>query len=239
MKDLESRARTAGEELRVLADEERRRVTTGYFPTAMEILGVSAPKMRKVLGGVARDLRGEDPARVLEMVVLLRSLGTHEGRQIAFELLDRRKDARALLGPREVRELGEGNDNWASVDAFSVYVSGPAWRGGQISDGEVRSWARSSDLWWRRTALVSTVALNMKSRGGTGDAHRTVMICRMLVKDREPMVAKGLSWALRALISVDREAVEDFLRDHVHSLPSLVKREVTNKLETGKKNPRR
>jgi 3-methyladenine DNA glycosylase AlkD len=239
MKDLEGRARTADEELRALADEERRRVTTGYFPTSMEILGVSAPKMRKVLGGVVRDLGGEDPDRVLAMVLLLRSLGTLEGRQIAFELLDRRKDARALLDPREVRELGEGNDNWASVDAFSVYVSGPTWRGGQISDDEVRSWAESTDLWWRRTALVSTVALNMKSRGGRGDVPRTLNICRLLVQDREPMVVKGLSWALRALISVDRDAVEGFLRDHGDSLPPLVRREVTNKLETGKKNPRR
>jgi 3-methyladenine DNA glycosylase AlkD len=79
----------------------------------------------------------------------------------------------------------------------------------------------------------------MKSRGGRGDVPRTLNICRLLVQDREPMVVKGLSWALRALISVDRDAVEGFLRDHGDSLPPLVRREVTNKLETGKKNPRR
>jgi 3-methyladenine DNA glycosylase AlkD len=154
-------------------------------------------------------------------------------------MLEKRKDARERLDVRDVRRLGKGNDNWASVDAFSVYVSGPLWREKKISDEEVLSWTRSQDLWWRRTALVSTVALNMKSRGGSGDSSRTLMICEELAADREPMVAKGLSWALRALISVDRADVEEFLKNHGESLPALVKREVRNKLKTGKKNPNR
>ncbi len=236
---LEARAQRADRALRELGDEERRRVTTGYFPTSMEILGVSAPKMRGVLRIVLQDLKGEDPGRVLQMARLLRSAGTHEGRQMAFELLDRRKDVRALLGPRDVRELGDGNDNWASVDAFSVYVAGPVWREGQLADREILTWTRSTDLWWRRTALVATVALNMKSRGGTGDVRRTLMICTPLATDAVPMVAKGLSWALRALIAVDRAGVEAFLHEHGDDLPALVRREVGNKLRTGKKNPGR
>jgi 3-methyladenine DNA glycosylase AlkD len=65
------------------------------------------------------------------------------------------------------------------------------------------------------------------------------MICRELARDSEAMVAKGLSWALRALIAVDRNGVVGFLEKHEAYLPSLVKREVRTKLETGKKNPNR
>ncbi len=237
--DLEERARWADQALRAFTDPERQRVTSGYFPTTMEILGVSAPRMRTVLRQLLKDLKGETPKRVLDLGWLLRSEGTHEGRQVAFELIERRGDARALLGAEEVRRLGQGNDNWASVDAFSCYISGPVWREGQLSDKEILKWARAEDLWWRRTALVSTVPLNMKSRGGTGDPDRTLMICRELVRDGEPMVAKGLSWALRALIPVDRGRVHAFLEEHQTDLPSLVKREVRTKLETGRKNPRR
>ena len=99
-RELEARAHRADQALRELGDEDRRRVTAGYFPTAMEILGVSAREMRTVLRTVVNDLQGEGPDRVLTMTRMLRSLGTHEGRQVAFELLDRRKDARALLGPQ-------------------------------------------------------------------------------------------------------------------------------------------
>lgn len=237
--DLTLKAQWADKTLRSLADPERRRVTQGYFPTSMEILGVSAPKMRTVLRQLLREMKGEAPERILDLVNLLRDLDTHEGRQIAFELLEKRKDGRRLLTTRDVRGLGEGNDNWASVDAFSVFVAGPLWREGTISDQEILSWARNEDRWWRRTALVSSVALNMKSRGGSGDPPRTLMICKELAGDREPMVAKGLSWALRALVAVDRSGVEKFLEKHEDQLPALVKREVRNKLTTGKKNPNR
>ena len=237
--DLKERAAWADGTLRSLTDPERQRVTAGYFPTAMEILGVSAPKMRTVLRQLLKDLKGRGPEPVLELAWLLRGKGTHEGRQVAFELLEKRKDARALLRTKDVRSLGQGNDNWASVDAFACYVSGPVWREGQISDKQVLSWTRSRDFWWRRTALVSTVPLNMKSRGGTGDPDRTLIICRELVQDAEPMVAKGMSWALRTLIAVDRKGVIQFLEENETNLPSLVKREVRTKLKTGKKNPNR
>ena len=237
--ELEERARWADQALRDLADPQRRKATSGYFPTAMEILGVSAPKMRTVLRRLLKDLEGHPPEEVQELAGLLREKGTHEARQVAFELFDRRPDARSLLKARDVRRLGEGNDNWASVDTFSGYIAGPAWRGGQLADRDILTWARSKDLWWRRTALVCTVPLNMKSRGGNGDPDRTLMICRELVTDREPMVAKGMSWALRALIAVDPGRVQGFLKHHEEDLPALVKREVRNKLETGRKNPKR
>jgi hypothetical protein len=46
---------------------------------------------------------------------------------------------------------------------------------------------------------------------------------------------KALSWALRALIPHDRKAVERFLRKHEKDLAARVRREVRNKLETGRK----
>jgi len=234
--DLTERRDWAVGRLRELADPERRKVTEGYFPTAMEILGVSAPRMRSVLRMLLGDLKGEPPSRVLELAWLLRDTGIHEARQVAYELLDRREEARRLLSTRELKKMGAGNDNWASVDTFACTLSGPAWREGQISDKQVLSWTRLKDLWWRRTALVSTVPLNLRSRGGTGDPGRTLMVCRVLAGDREPMVAKGLSWALRSLVGVDRDQVGAFLKEYDEDLPALVKREVTTKLETGRKN---
>lgn len=237
--DLKERAQWADGALRGLCDPERQRVTQGYFPTSMEILGVSVPKLRTVLRQLLKDVKGEGPEDVLDLAWLLKEANTHEGRQVAFELLEKRLDARGLLKTRDVRRLGAGNDNWASVDAFCCSISGPLWREGQLSDKQIMSWTRSKDLWWRRTAVVSTVPLNMKSRGGTGNPGRTLMVCRALAEDPELMVAKGLSWALRALIPVDRGGVENFLKEYGEGLHSLVRREVRTKFDTGKKNPNR
>ena len=51
-------------------------------------------------------------------------------------------------------------------------------REGQVADALIQRWARSKDRWWRRAALVSTVALNIGARGGQGDPARTLMVCR-------------------------------------------------------------
>ena len=130
-------------------------------------------------------------------------------------------------------------NSWDSVDVFSLYLSGPAWRKGQIEDADVHRWGQSDDRWWRRVALVSTVALNVKARGGTGDVARTIPVCRMLADDGDDMVVKALSWALRAALQHDRSAVEAFLLEYDHCLASRIKREVGTKLNTGRKNPRR
>ena len=65
------------------------------------------------------------------------------------------------------------------------------------------------------------------------------MVCEVLASDKDDMVAKGLSWALRDLSKRDPEAVEKFVEKHKDELPALVKREVRNKLTLGVKNPRR
>jgi 3-methyladenine DNA glycosylase AlkD len=85
---------------------------------------------------------------------------------------------------------------------------------------------------------VSTVALNNKARGGSGDTDRTLMICDMLVEDRDDMVVKALSWALRELSKRDPEAVRKFMQENKRRLAPRVTREVNNKLQTGLKNPR-
>ena len=99
------------------------------------------------------------------------------------------------------------------------------------------SWTHSKDRWWRRAAVVSTVPLNTKARGGSGDAARTLKICETLIADRDDMVVKAMSWALRALATRDPKAVRRFLRTHGNALAPRVVREVNNKLNTGLKNP--
>jgi 3-methyladenine DNA glycosylase AlkD len=132
-----------------------------------------------------------------------------------------------------------GINSWWSVDSFARTLAGPAWLNGQVSDRLIHQWAHSQDRWWRRAALVSTVALNVRSQGGMGDVPRTLAVCRLLVDDHDDMVAKAMSWALRELVVHDPGAVREFLSEYEDVLAARVKREVRNKLATGLKNPRR
>ena len=225
-------------ELRAAVVPERREKAASYFPSSMEVLGVPVPPLRKVVRRLARALKQAPAHDVMDLARALHDVKIHEARQVAFELIGGRPDIIAGLDGPTVEALGEGNDNWASVDCFCVVISGQAWRDGRVKDADVRRWAGADDRWWRRTAVVSTVPLNMKSRGGSGDPVRTLDICGLVAADADPMVEKGLSWALRSLVPVDAEAVRAFLEEHGEELPALVRREVTNKLTTGRKNPR-
>jgi 3-methyladenine DNA glycosylase AlkD len=125
--------------------------------------------------------------------------------------------------------------SWDAVDCFSCFLAGPAWQARQVPDSLIHGWARSPDRWWRRAALVATVGLNCPARGGRGDTPRTLRVCRMLVEDRDDMVVKAMSWALRELAKRDPRAVRDFLASQ--PVAARVVREVRNKLTTGLKNP--
>jgi 3-methyladenine DNA glycosylase AlkD len=202
----------------------------------MEILGVPADGIRAVVHDLRRRLKSEKPAAVLQVAHGIIASNTVEGRQVAYEILSGHKKTMETLKLKDVEALGRGIDNWVSVDTFSVLIAGPCWREGQVPDSAVRRWTRSKDRWWRRTAVVSTVALNLKSRGGRGDVGRTIDICSRLASDDDDMVAKGLSWALRELSKREKAPVRRFLREHDDVLPARVKREVKRKLATGRKN---
>ena len=160
-------------------------------------------------------------------------------RWLPYELILYHPAAFSSLGEKELEELGQGINSWGTVDSFGRLLAGPAWLNGQIEDDVIHRWAHSEDLWWRRAALVSTVALNMRSHGGYGDTKRTFEVCRMLVADYEDMVVKAMSWALRSFVVHDPDAVNAFLEEHKEVLAARVKREVKNKLTTGLKNPKR
>jgi 3-methyladenine DNA glycosylase AlkD len=166
-------------------------------------------------------------------------LFTHGHRWQAYELIAGHQEAFQSLGGDDLEELGQGINSWWTTDSFARTLSGPAWRDGLVGDELIMKWASSPDLWWRRAALVSTVAFNVRSQGGKGDTARTLASCRLLATDHEDMVVKGLSWALRMLVYFDPQAVEGFLKEYDPVLAGRVKREVGSKLRTGLKNPRR
>jgi 3-methyladenine DNA glycosylase AlkD len=195
----------------------------------------NAPALRSLRREYSRRVKALPAGDVVKIAAALIGRG-RVARFIGDELIASRPDALAILDRTQLERLGSGISSWDQVDCFACYLSGPAWREGQIDDKAVEQWARSKDRWWRRAALVSTVPLNVKARGGRGDARRTLRICTLLIDDRDEMVVKALSWALRALAGQDPEAVRGFVKENEARLAALARREVQRKLATGRKN---
>lgn len=160
-------------------------------------------------------------------------------KQLAYELLRARPSALSAATLADVRDFAKGMANWSDVDCFGCFVAGVAWRLRRIGDRDIAKYARSDDRWRRRAALVATVPLNAKSRGATstvGDANRTLAVCTLLVDDRDDMVVKAMSWALRELAKCDPHAVRAFIDVHEDRLAPRVCREVLTKMATGRKS---
>lgn len=192
---------------------------------------------RAVRKEISAEITGEPRAAVMRLAFDLVRTG-EIGRFFAHELVACHSEALSGITPAEMTRLAHGLSDWGGVDSFCCYLAGPAWREGRIPDRLIHAWARSPDRWWRRAALVATVPLNLKSRGGTGDARRTLAVCERLAADRDDMVVKAMSWALRALAVRDPAAVAQFVKRHDGELAARVMREVRNKLTTGLKNPK-
>ena len=138
----------------------------------------NTPNRRAIRREYSRMLRNADPSLILDVARELYNRYDQQG--IARELILCHKRAFGCLGEAEVEEFGRGINSWWSVDGFARDLAGRAWREGQVSDALIHQWAHSPDRWWRRAALVSTVPLNVKAQGGTGDVPRTLEVCRML-----------------------------------------------------------
>ena len=195
----------------------------------------SAEPMRAVRTALSRKLKTATPADVVAAAKMLKARGLD---WFGWELIYAHKPTLKSIDITVVEAMGQGMDSWYDTDGWGMILAGPAWVNGRIADADVKRWAKSADMWWRRAALVATTGLNNKSRGGRGDAERTLAIVSMMIDEREDMIVKAVSWALRMLAPWQPKAVEAFVVEHEDRLAARVKREVRNKLRTGYKNPK-
>jgi 3-methyladenine DNA glycosylase AlkD len=192
------------------------------------------PLVRAVRKRWSQDLKASSAEEVLAIAKAVEADAEQIGKWVAYELIRFHPAAFAAVSEHEIADYASRLASWYAVDAFGTILAGPLWARGGVSDGLIDTWAKSQDRWLRRSALVATVGLNARA----GDAVRTLAICRRLAADRDDMVEKAMSWALRFLSQRDRPAVEGFMAEMEGKLAARVVREVGNKLRTGLKTPR-
>lgn len=233
MKDLINDIR---ESLESFADGKRIEFAGKSYPTKMHIIGVTVPNLKIALKELNKQAKPFNNQEKLNLIKQLIDEDVFELQQIAFEYLQTEKNLYKSLTEDFIESIEKNLDNWLSVDYFGALVVGCAWRENLINTEKVKRYLSSDDFWIRRIAIVATVSLNQKARGGHGDSKRTLEICQLVVDDHQDMIVKALSWALRELSKVDKESVCEFIDKYKNRLHKKVTREVNNKLETGLKN---
>lgn len=198
-----------------LADPPYRNAQAFVAPGVGPVLGVRNPLREATGRGLRRSTRGMHASRVIGVADRLLRDGFAELRWFGLDLLARIIPEDPERGWQLVRRVSRTAEDWITIDTLGRVVAR-----GVLA--EPYRWAELEQLvyapsrWERR--LVGSAVAQMpfadRSVGRNRDvARRGLGLVAALVGDREPDVQKALSWALRSLVAVDRDAVTAFCRD--------------------------
>ena len=203
-----------------MASPEKARVLRGFFKTgpgqygAGDIfLGITVPLLRRL----AKECRATP---INDMLALLRS-SVHEERLFALFLLvaaytrsdEAAKDKIYRLYMRNLRFI----NNWDLVD-----LSAPNIVGAHLVTRErvpLYKLARSSKLWEKRVAILSTFAFIRQD-----DFADMLRISRILLADEHDLIHKAVGWMLREVGKRDLAEEEKFLKRHYRNMPRTMLR---------------
>lgn len=143
---------------------------------------LDTPSVRALRRRYSKVLADAPPMIVLRFVRSLLESGGWAERVVAWEVLAGHERAFGLFNDRLAEEMAYGLADWGSVDLYGVTVLGQAWRAGLVTDAKIHAWGQSPDRWRRRLALVATVPLNARARGGMGDVRKTLSVCRFVAR---------------------------------------------------------
>jgi 3-methyladenine DNA glycosylase AlkD len=189
----------------------------GQYGAGDVFIGVRVPATRAVARTFA-NLPLDDLDELLDSPVHEHRLAALVILVVRFERASRLPgadlDLRTEIARRYVEAVRRGRvNNWDLVDS-----SAPAILGGYLFDRPrdlLLVFARSSDLWQRRVAMLATLGFITR-----GDASTTLQLAEILLTDREDLIHKAVGWMLREVGKrIDRSLLTDFLETHAARMP--------------------
>jgi len=186
-------------------------------------LGVTVPASRQIARRYC-DLTMQEVVRLLKHPA-------HEARLTALLILVDKAKHGDPRSQREVLDLYLAHtryvNNWDLVDVSAREIVGPHLR---RSPALLPKLARSKNLWERRIAIISSMAL-IRER----EVAETFRIAEMLLPDTHDLIHKAVGWALREAGRIDRLALLNFLQSHYPSLPRTTLRYAIEHFPTAKR----
>ncbi|MFO0724269.1 MAG: DNA alkylation repair protein [Myxococcota bacterium] len=215
--------------LTALADPARAASMQRYMKSEMPFLGVAMPIFRKTV----RPILKAHPVERFEAwrddaLALWHGAKYREERYAVVELM---KDRRArpfhtMQALPLVEELIVTGAWWDTVDAFAADDLGLILKAEpKPMKKAMLSWARSDDLWKRRSAILCQ--LRFKENTDLDLLYRTITPA---LDSKEFFLRKAIGWALRQYAWTDPKEVKRWVKEHESELSGLSRREALKNL---------
>lgn len=223
-------------DLKKVADPKRAKLSQRFFKTGKGqygegdiFIGITVPDTRKIAVKYG-DLS------LTEIKELLRS-EIHEERLCALHILvnnfNKYYSKRIEIFDFYMDNLKYVN-NWDLVDTSAHYIIGQylyhIGKEYHIYKILLTNLAKSSNLWERRIAIISTFYFIRNN-----DFSESLKISKMLLNDKKDLIHKAVGWMLREIGKKDLEVLESFLKVNYKIMPRTMLRYAIEKLPESKR----
>jgi len=225
----ESSAAAFTEKLQAIASPEEALKMQRYFKTETGQYGAGDQFIGVRMGNLFNLAKEHFDMSISELEQLLDS-PIHEVRAGAVSIMDKASRSKKLPANRRkeffdlyVRRHDRIN-NWDLVDLGALHMVGM-----YLFDKPrdiLYQWAKSDNLWQRRSAIVGTAYLIRQN-----DLDDTFKIAEILVHDTHDLIHKGVGWMLRFAGDKDHKRLLAFLDRYAATMPRTLLRYSIEKLE--------
>jgi 3-methyladenine DNA glycosylase AlkD len=197
---------------------------------------VSVPIRRRIIKNWLKenkDIPDKDFIAVLDSLYKGKS---HEEKTIASYLLGYHHTHRRTIRPKQLNEWLNHLVGWAEIDSLcgNVFTAGELLADWKMWELFIKKLSKDKNINKRRAALVLL----------TGPTHRSgdirlrdlaFEIIESLKHEKPIIISKAISWLLREMSFMHKEAVSAYLKNNEDTLPKIAVRETWRKIRTGKK----
>lgn len=212
--------------------------TAAYTGSPHELLGVATPGLRRLAKDWVRANRKTAPEAILRVLDTMFASALHEEKTLAALILAYSGPARAATTPTRLEAWLGDLAGWAEIDSLcsNVFQAEEFLAAWATWGPWLRRLSEDANINKRRAALVLLTGPVRYSDDPRLLETALGNVAR-LQAERGILITKAVSWLLRNLTLRHRGAVAAYVAENRAALPAIAVREVTAKLETGRKTP--
>ncbi|MDC9727190.1 MAG: DNA alkylation repair protein [Candidatus Thioglobus sp.] len=215
------------DELKTYASTERKKINEWFFKTGPgqysehdQFIGVRVPHTRTVAKKHFNDI-------ALVQLDQLINHPIHEVRHCGLIMLVNKYQSgdKDQIFNYYLDNIHAAN-NWDLVDTTIPHTIGDYLLNHQNKLSILFNFAKSSNLWQRRIAIVATYAFIKNNQ-----FKPTLDIAKLLLNDSHDLIHKATGWMLREIYKKDNEVCKTFLRQNYAQLPRTTLRYAIERMQ--------